>query len=60
MYIFIAHYINMDTDVERTKMIDVDSQHFDTSTEVYVYAMHRACEMRGVNEILSDLEFIAC
>ena len=60
MYIFVAHYINIDTDKERTKMIELDGQFFSKEKEIYAAAMIRAYDMRDVNEILADLEFIAC
>ena len=42
MYLFLAHYINMDTDTETTKKIEFDGQFFDTEKEIYLYAMSRA------------------
>ena len=60
MYLFEAHYINMNTDTEITKKIEFDGQFFDTEKEIYLYAMSRAYDMTNENELFSILEFIAC
>ena len=60
MYLFLAHYINMDTDTETTKKIEFDGQFFDAEKEIYLYAMSRAYDMTNENELFSSLEFIAC
>lgn len=60
MYIFEAHYIDMNTDSEITKKIEFDGQFFDTEKEIYLYAMSRAYDMTNENELFSSLEFIAC
>ncbi len=60
MYLFEAHYINMDTDTETTKKIEFDGQFFDTEKEIYLYAMSRAYDLTSKNELFSSLEFIAC
>ena len=60
MYIFTAHYINIETDEERMAKIEFDGQFFSTEKEIYVTAMSRAYDMTDANEILADLEFIAC
>ena len=60
MYLFEAHYINMDTDAEITKKIEFDGQFFDTEKEIYLYAMSKAYDMTKENELFSSLEFIAC
>ena len=60
MYIFMAHYINIETDTERMAKIELDGQFFSKEKEIYAAAMIRAYDMRDVNEILADLEFIAC
>ena len=60
MYLFEAHYINMDTDTEITKKIEFDGQFFDTEKEIYLYAMSKAYDMTMENECFSSLEFIAC
>ena len=60
MYIFEAHYIDMNTNSEITKKIEFDGQFFDTEKEVYLYAMSKAYDMTRKNECFSSLEFIAC
>ena len=60
MYLFEAHYINMETDTEITKKIEFDGQFFDTEKEIYLYAMNIAYDMTNENELFSSLEFIAC
>lgn len=35
MYLFVAHYINMETDKERTKAIEIEGQFFD-SEKTYI------------------------
>ena len=60
MYYFKAHYINMDDDSEIVKQIQFDGQFFSNEKECYVYAMTRAYDMAGKNEMLTSVEFIAC
>lgn len=59
MYIFLAHYINMDTGAKTTRGIEVDEQLFDTEKEIYAYAMSFAYDMKEYNECFDSLEFIA-
>lgn len=60
MYLFEAHYINMDTDKEITRSIEFDGQFFDSEKECYLYAMEKAYDMKQKNECFSSLKFIAC
>ncbi len=60
MYLFEAHYINMDNDKEVTRKIEFDGQFFDTEKERYLYAMGKAYDMMETNETFDNLEFIAC
>lgn len=60
MYIFEAHYTNMDTEEEITRKIEVDSQVVGIEKECYIYAMTRAYENKKANECLASIEFIAC
>ena len=60
MYLFVAHYINMDTDEERTKAIEIEGQFFDSVKEVYKYAMGVAFDGKNDDECFDNLEFIAC
>ena len=39
MYIFEAHYIDMDTDTETTKKIEFDGQFFDAEKEIKHFVM---------------------
>jgi hypothetical protein len=60
MYLFIAHYINMDTDKKVSKKIEIDSQFFNSEKEIYMYAMARAYDLKFEEECFDKLEFIAC
>ena len=60
MYLFIAHYINMDTDRKRNKAIEIDGQFFDSEKSVYTYAMGLVFDGKQDNECFDNLEFIAC
>ena len=39
MYVFEAHYIDMDTEIELIRNIEFDGQFFDTEKDCYLYAM---------------------
>lgn len=60
MYIFEAHYINMDNEDEITRKIEFSSQFFGSEYECYMYAMGRAYSMGQDYELLVSVEFIAC
>ena len=60
MYLFIAHYINMETDKERAKAIEIEGQFFDSEKDVYKYAMGVAFDDKQNDECFDNLEFIAC
>lgn len=60
MYIFEAHYQDMDEDFEIVRVIKFDGQFFDSEKECYMYAMSKAYDMMQKNECFSFLEFIAC
>lgn len=60
MYLFEAHYINMNNNSETTRKIEVEEQFFDSEKEIYLYAMNKAYDMKEKYECFSDLEFIAC
>ena len=60
MYIFEAHYINMDNDKEVTRKIEFDGQFLENEKECYLYAMGKAYDMKEKNECFASLEFSAC
>lgn len=60
MYLFEAHYINMDNDEEIVRKIEFDGQFFENDKKCYVYAMSKAYELKEKNECLDTVEFIAC
>ena len=61
MYIFIAHYINMETNQERKQSIKFDGDNFfETEKECYIYAMKKAYDDKRENECLSSVEFLSC
>ena len=61
MYIFLAHYINMDTGEKITRGIEFDSacSTLETEKEIYLFVMARAYDMRQYNECFDSLEFLA-
>ena len=60
MYIFVAHYVDMNTDSTNERKMEFNGQSFDSEKEIYLYAMSEAFDMTGENKILLSLEFIAC
>lgn len=60
MYLFEAHYINMDTDEKRNKTIEIDGQFFENEKAVYTYTIGVAFDGKQDNECFDNLEFIAC
>lgn len=60
MYIFEAHFNNMDNYEEIVRRIEFDGQFLANEKECYLYAMGRAYDMKEKNELLSSVEFIAC
>ena len=60
MYIFKAHYYNIDNDTDIVKPIKFDGQFIGNEKACYLYAMETAYNMTEENEMLSSLEFIAC
>lgn len=47
MYIFEAHYTNMDNDEEITRKIEFDGQFMENDKECYMYAMSRAYDLKN-------------
>lgn len=45
MYLFEAHYTNMDNDEEITRKIEFDGQFMENDKECYMYAMSRAYDL---------------
>ena len=60
MYLFEAHYINMDNDEKIVRKIEFDGQLLENDKECYSYAMCKAYELKEKNECLDAVEFIAC
>lgn len=60
MYLFLAHYTNMDNDTEIKRKIEIEAQLFDSEREIYLYAMGRGYDMKQENEFFDNLELIAC
>lgn len=60
MYIFEAHYTNMDSEEEITRKIVIEDQFMENEKECYMLAMLDAYEMKEKNECLGAVEFIAC
>ena len=60
MYIFKAHYINMETEECTIRTIRVDGQFFDSEKDCYLYAMGIAYDIMENYECFESLEFICC
>ena len=59
MWIFKAHYTNMDTGKETTVSIEFDDL-FNNEKEAYLYTMEKAYDRKSKEECLESVEFIAC
>ena len=60
MYLFVAHYINIETDEIVSRKIEIEEQFFNKERDIYLYAMGKAYDMMQKNECFDNLEFIAC
>lgn len=58
MYLFEAHYTNMDNDEQITRPIKLLDDRDEKS--LYLMAMGVAYDLKEKNENLGDVEFIAC
>lgn len=58
MYIFEAHYANMNTNKKRIQSIELTE--CQTEKECYIHAITKAYDNKKANECLESLEFIAC
>lgn len=58
--VFVARYINMDTNQSIARKIEFDGQYIVSEKEAYLYAMSRAYDMKRREECLSSVQFIAC
>ena len=59
MWLFVAHYVNMDTEDEISRSIEFDELDL-SAKDYYLHAMSIAYDMKKPNECLGSLEFIAC
>lgn len=59
MWLFIAHYVDMNTEDKIDRSIEFD-EHDLSSKECYLHAMSVAYDMKKPNECLGSLEFISC
>jgi hypothetical protein len=60
MYLFVAHYTNIDDYTEITRKIEIEEQFFNNERDIYLYAMGKAYDMMQDNEGFDNLEFISC
>jgi hypothetical protein len=60
MWIFEAHYMNMETEEESAIKIEFDGQFLGSEKEAYLYAMEKAYDRKSKEECLESVEFIAC
>lgn len=60
MYLFEAHYIDMNNNEEIIVEIEFDGQFMENEKECYMYAMGRAYDLKKENECLATVEFITC
>ena len=58
MYLFEAHYTNMDNDEQITRPINLLDDRDEKS--LYLMAMGVAYDLKEKNECLGTVEFIAC
>ena len=58
MYLFEAHYTNMDNDEQITRPIKLLDDRDEKS--LYLMAMGEAYDLKEKNECLGTVEFIAC
>lgn len=59
MYLFEAHYIKLNSDIEIVKKIEFNGQSLDSERECYLYAMGIAYDKTQHDEMFATLEFIA-
>ena len=60
MYLFEAHYINMNNEEKVSRKIEFDGQFLNSEREIYLYAMGKAYDMKQENECFDNIEVIAC
>lgn len=60
MWIFKAHYMNMETEEASTVEIEFDGRSLGSEKEAYLYAMSKAYDRKSKEECLDSVEFIAC
>lgn len=60
MYMFIAHYTNMDTEHEITKEVYFDGQFFANDRECWIYATGKAFDLCEKNECFDSIELLFC
>lgn len=61
MYLFIAHYIDVNTFKKRRKTIEFDGDNFfNTESECWKYAIDQAMIGRTDTEIVDSIELEAC
>lgn len=60
MYLFEAHYTNMDDGKKIMRKIEFNEQSLESERECYMYAMSRTYDMKKENEEIDFVEFIAC
>lgn len=60
MWIFEAHYMNMETEEESTVKIEFNGQFLGSEKEAYLYEMGKAYDRKSKEECLESVEFIAC
>ena len=58
MYTFELHYIDIDTDREIIKTLNVDSQLYKSEKEIFMHAMKRAYDMMNANELFFRLDYV--
>lgn len=58
MYIFEAHYTNMDSNEEITRKIEFDGQFMENDKECYMFAMHNAYEFKEKMSVYAWLNLL--
>ena len=61
MYTFVVHWIDMKTDKDMSKMIEVDTYCMDDITErdAYLIAMGQAYDMMSDSDMFTSLELLS-
>ena len=60
MYMFHAHYTNIETEENVVKPIELDAQYFESEKAIFIYAMELAYDMSKGLLSFDSIELIYC